>query len=308
MILSDAISEFLLACSADGLAPATVRWYTSILKAYNQAFTGREVESLTVREHREYIVALRNQEPYQDAPQKPPQGGKLADASISSHVIALHAFWGWIVREYGLPNAMKNIKRPRRRKPQPKALAPDDFIRLLEATGDNLAGIRDRALLCFLADTGCRLGGLLSLKIEHLQIDQRRAIVREKGADVRVVVFTRFTARMLARWLLVRTAATDHVFVNLHTGAPLTESGVTQALKRLKKRSGVTGRVNPHSFRHNFARAYLTNGGDLATLAMLLGHKDISTTTDYYAVFSEDELAELHEKFSPLNSMRKSQQ
>jgi len=109
---------------------------------------------------------------------------------------------------------------------------------------------------------------------------------------------------MLRAWLLVRPGGSDALFVNLSTGQALTESGVSQVLKRLKRRAGVRGRVNPHAFRHGFAREYLKNGGDLATLAKLLGHKDINTTTDFYAVFSEDELAELHEKFSPLRALR----
>jgi len=66
----------------------------------------------------------------------------------------------------------------------------------------------------------------------------------------------------------------------------------------------VSGRCNPHSFRHNFAREYLRNGGDLATLAKLLGHSNISTTASYYAVFASDELAQFHERYSPLKSLK----
>lgn len=302
MNVLSALNDFILSCQADGLRPATIRWYESILTAFAGHHGHQELTTITTTILREYIVALRERVPYADAPQKPSGTGKMSDSSVAGHITALHAFWGWCSREYDIKNPMQNIKRPRRQQQQPKANTAADFMKLLQATGDKNDGVRDRALLCFLADTGCRLGGLLSLKIESLQLDQRRAIVTEKGNKTRIVVFTQLTATLLRHWLWVRQSQTDYVFVNIHTGNVLTVSGVNQLLKRLKRRSGVKGRVNPHSFRHGFAREYLTNGGDMATLARLLGHSSIQTTIDFYAIFTPDELAELHNKFSPLNS------
>jgi len=39
-------------------------------------------------------------------------------------------------------------------------------MKLIKATSDKVDGVRDRALLCFLADTGCRIGGLLCLRCQ----------------------------------------------------------------------------------------------------------------------------------------------
>jgi site-specific recombinase XerD len=300
----DAISEFLKAAQADGLSPATVKWYTSLLKAWADQSPAAELSAVVVGDLRAYIIALRERpDRYVDALQKPVQAGGLSAATVAGHITALHAFWAWAAREYDIPNPMKNIKRPRRQQPQPKAISPADFVKLFNATGDDEAGVRDRALLVFLADTGCRLGGLLGLQVERLMLDDRKAIVHEKGNTSRLVVFTTYTARLLVKWLTIRQSHTAFVFVSMHTGEKLTQSGVNQLLKRLKQRAGVRGRVNPHSFRHNFAREYLRNGGDVVTLAKLLGHKNVNTTAQYYAVFSPDELRELHEKYSPLNGL-----
>lgn len=305
MKLETALNEYLLACRADGLRPATLQWYRSLLTVFVQTMDGAALEDVTPRQIRQYIVALEDRtERYTDAPQKPAQRGGLSRASIAAHVRALHAFWAWAEREYQLKrNPMRNVKRPRTVDPDPKAISGPDFVKLVNATERSRWGERDRAILVFLADTGCRLGGLVSLTMENLFIDEQRAIVREKGQKSRVVVFTAYTARILTQWLAVRDSSTRYVFVSQQTGARLTESGINQLLKRLKARAGVTGRVNPHSFRHGFAREYLLNGGDLVTLARLLGHSDISTTAAYYAVFSQDELADLHEKHSPLKTL-----
>lgn len=305
MTIQQALDDYLLACQADGLSPATVKWYESRLSAFAAQFPGQDLAEVSAPMIRQYIVGLQDRDSrYINASQKPPQVGGLSAASVAGHVRALHTFWAWCTREYTLEhNPMSNIRRQRPPNPEPKAICPADFIKLFHATGDDDTGQRDRAMLAFLADTGCRLGGLLSLTLENLLLDQKKAVICEKGQKLRSVVYTHYTARIMRQWIDVREASVPYVFVSMRDGQPLTNSGVNQILKRLKARAKIAGRVNPHSFRHNFAREYLRNGGDLVTLARLLGHADISTTAAYYAVFSQDELAELHEKFSPLNTI-----
>lgn len=298
-----AIADFLLACRADSLKPATIKWYTALLKPFERYCGHDLLAAVTARTMRAYIVSLQSKkERYVNAPQAPVQPGGYSPNTLRDHITALHRFWSWCSAEYDLPNPMKNIKRPRLPAPEPKAIAGADFVRLFNATGDDTAGIRDRAILCFFADTGCRLGGLLSLTQERLFIQQRRAVVHEKGNTSRFVVFTYFTGQLLQRWLDVRVSSSPNVFTSMTTGDPLTQSGIHELLKRLKRRVGVRGRVNPHSFRHNFAREYLLNGGDLVSLSKLLGHANINITAQFYAVFSRDELDVLHGKFTPLRN------
>lgn len=304
MKLRDALDDFSLANRANGLKPATIRWYDSLLKSLLDAFPDTDLESLTTKMLRQYIVDLLvRRERYVDAPQRPTQAGGLSEASVAGHIRAMHSFFAWGAEEYGIDNPMKRIKY-KRYTPKPKAISSADFVRLFDGVLDTPSGMRDRALLAFLADTGCRVGGLLSLSLDHLDLKQRRALVREKGNIERIVFFTNYTSRLLTLWLAVRHSDSSQVFCSFKTGKPLTVSGVHQLLKRLKQRAKVQGRINPHSFRHRFAIAYLQNGGDLASLAKLLGHTDISTTAMYYAVFSQDELAAMHEKFTPMRNFR----
>lgn len=73
---------------------------------------------------------------------------------------------------------------------------------------------------------------------------------------------------------------------------------MNQLLTRLKKQAGLTGHANPHSFRHGFAKDYLMNGGDLASLADLMGHESVETTESFYAVFEQADLRRKHDQFS----------
>ncbi len=79
----------------------------------------------------------------------------------------------------------------------------------------------------------------------------------------------------------------------------MTTGGVYQMLRRLAKEANITGRFNPHAFRHGWAREALRKGANL-DVAQLLGHEDESTTARFYARWSDAELKERHSQFSPL--------
>ncbi len=297
-----AVEAFILSCRADGLSESTVKWYRSLLTAFAKEHKCWPLRGISTYLIRLYIVNLRERNVrFENAPQRPAKQGKLSESTIAGHVTALHAFWAWSAKEYGIVNPMKNIKRARRQIKPPSAVQPGDFVKLFNACGEGTeASYRDRALLAFLADSGVRLAGLLGLKVTDLNLPDLRAVVTEKGDKTRTVVYTKYTRVLLHQWLDQRRANSPYVFTSLTTCEPLTSSGVELLMNRLKKRSGVTGRVNPHSFRHAFAREYIRSGGDPITLAKLIGHSDVNTTAAYYAIFTTDELAELHAKHSPL--------
>jgi integrase/recombinase XerD len=58
-----------------------------------------------------------------------------------------------------------------------------------------------------------------------------------------------------------------------------------------------------HRLRHSFATSYLRNGGDVVRLSETLGHSQLSTTMRYLHLVTED-LAEPHQRLSPLNRLR----
>jgi len=71
-------------------------------------------------------------------------------------------------------------------------------------------------------------------------------------------------------------------------------------LQRRAEQAGIEGAVNPHGFRHGFAKHYLLSGGDLGTLADILGHSSVEVTKTYYGIFTIQELQEKHRRHSPI--------
>jgi len=66
----------------------------------------------------------------------------------------------------------------------------------------------------------------------------------------------------------------------------MTDLTVIQILRRLARRAGVVGRVNPHAFRHASARESLLNGGDIGALSQILGLTQIVVTDQVCASFT----------------------
>lgn len=310
MLLGEAIEALAVATIADGRSLRTARDYRQKLGAL-AAFLGADtdVASITANDLRRFLVDLRSRGArYVGTTARPEIPGGLAPASIAGYVRCLKRLFSFLLEEEVIAkDPARRIKSPHVARGEPKAYHAEDFPRLLAATaGDDPAMIRDRAVLLFLADTGCRVAGLVGLCIDDLDLVGMTAKVTEKGSKARRVPFSEPTRAALLAWLLVRpTVSHNRLWATLGTrGGPwLTDEGVRQLLKRLKARAGVTGPVNPHSFRHGFAREYLLNGGDLATLADLLGHSDVQVTWQHYAIFRTAELAAKHQKHSPIAKM-----
>ncbi len=188
-------------------------------------------------------------------------------------------------------NPASSVRTPKQEKTLPRHLRPGEVERLIEApASDNPFGRRDRALLELLYATGLRVGELVSLDRQDIDLKARVLRVVGKGGKERMVPFGSVAAKALATWLedwdalrSRRPEAVAHaepVFLN-NRGDRLGDRTVRQIVDRHAATAGVPAGVHPHTLRHTFATHLLEEGADLRTIQELLGHSSLATTQRY---------------------------
>lgn len=294
MFLSECIEDYLLAIGGGSHSKSTQKLYRSILADLLEAVGDLPLEEVRTRVLRRWQNGIAGRV----------EAGELSVYTLHQRVRSVQTFFRWCVAESDVPLAVspaENLKPPRlpTNKP-PKNISDDDLARILSAAYQSE---RDYAIIRFLADTNCRVSGLIGLTLGDLDLAGMSATVVEKGHKARPVYFNLGTRLALERWLIVRPRAEyDHIFLS-HYQKPLTRFALNKLLSRLGKRAGVTGPHNPHAFRHAWARRALEAGMDLGRVSRLMGHATIAITHDHYALWSDDDLAKAHREFDTMAAL-----
>jgi len=266
MKVNEAVEKFLISIQADGVKDSTVNWYRVRFRRFLDMYGDHDIGEIDIDDVRLYIVKIREED--------------VSAHTFFSWVRVVRRLFKWLYEERKIDDSFhRRIKLPKLPQPVPKAVEIEDVVKLLDACEGTPGEARDRAVILFLLDTGCRVGGLCGLKVKDLDLANLRAEIYEKGERGRLVLFGERTAEALRRWLTSRPFPdSEWVFTSLVVDSPMNPNSVIQMLRRLKRRAGIQGRVNPHAFRHAFAREYIINGGDLASVSQLMGHTQIAVT------------------------------
>ena len=229
----------------------------------------------------------------------------LDKASIARKLSAVRSMLNRAMRDGKIEaNPAASVPSPRVPRKLPRNLTVDEVFALLDRIqGGDPCALRDRAILEFLYATGLRVGELVSLDLEDLDLDGRLVRVLGKGGKERIVPFGNQAHRAVVSWLLeahrLRAQGGDPaaVFLNLR-GGRLTDRSVRRILDRRLREAAVEAHVSPHALRHSFATHLLGAGADLRAIQELLGHSSLSTTQRYTHV-SVDALMLVYDRAHP---------
>lgn len=187
-------------------------------------------------------------------------------------------------------------------------LTLEEVKKLLEAPDiSNPIGLRDRAILETFFSTGMRVGEIVKLNREDLNIkpetkDLEVSIVG-KGNRVRTVYFSERAIFWLKKYLETRKDKEKALFVSYRGKNKLQRLSVRsfeRIVKKYAQKVGISKKVVCHTLRHTFATDLLKKGVDLRIVQEFLGHKNI-TTTQIYTHITKPQLREIHKKYHGLN-------
>lgn len=192
------------------------------------------------------------------------------------------------------PDYWKGRPSPRRgRTFPPEVLTADEVGALMRHCGrPGRARARNAALIAVMWRSGLRVGEALALIPSDIEPSLGMLHVRRgKGRKPRRVGIDRGALAVVDGWLRYRDElglepgaplfCTFQRDVFGPQGRPLGRAYVQEVLHRSARQAGIEKRVHPHALRHSFAFGLMSEGVNLLTISLLLGHTSTSTTDVY---------------------------
>jgi site-specific recombinase XerD len=182
-------------------------------------------------------------------------------------------------------------------------ISENELARLLASSeGDDIKSARDKAILELLFSTGLRVSELCSLT-NDIDFDADEFSIRGKGGKIRVVFISDSARSAIKKYLSLRKDMSDALFVQVGTELkntddikPLARRSIERIVKQCAVKAGISRKVTPHVIRHCFATDLLSNGADIRSVQMMLGHANIATT-QIYTHITDKQLRDVHKRF-----------
>ena len=278
----------------DGLSANTLSAYRRDLTLFALSLPSRGLVTVTESDLQAYFAARH---------------AETRATTANRRLTVFRRFFRWAVREGLLPAdptvRMLSAKQPLR---VPKTLSEAEVEAMLAAPlVDTPLGLRDRAMLELIYACGLRVTELVSLKVFQVSLSEGVLRVMGKGSKERLVPFGAVAAEWLDRYLaqarpvLLGSQLNEALFVTARgstSGEAMTRVMFWTLVKKYARLAGIHRPLSHHTLRHAFATHLLNHGADLRAVQMLLGHADISTTTNYTHV-ARERLQTLHALHHP---------
>ncbi|MGL4174482.1 MAG: tyrosine recombinase XerC [Dermatophilaceae bacterium] len=221
-----------------------------------------------------------------------------ARATVARRSASLRTFFAWCERTERVPvDPSLRLGSPKRGRTLPAALPQHQATALLDvaavaADDGDPVHLRDLAALELLYATGVRVGELVGLDVDDVDLDADVIRVVGKGDKERRVPFGRPAGRAVTRWLQdgrprLATAASGPALLLGRRGRRADQRQVRAATHRLVQEVPDAPDISPHGLRHSAATHLLDGGADLRQVQELLGHSSLATTQIYTHVSVE---------------------
>lgn len=269
-------------------------YYLSRFFEFAKITDPKEITDDKIREFRLYLnrqpgVKVRGQ-----------QGGTLKKNTQNYHLIALRSFLKYMMKREVTSLPPDRIELAKIKERSLDLISGAELDRLMSAPDLNTPkGLRDKAILELFFSTGLRLSELCSLN-RDLDLSKDEFSIRGKGEKVRVVFLSDSAKDAIRTYLKNRKDLDEPLFTqhssNKGKSNRLTPRSIERIVKFYAIKAGISKKVTPHVIRHSFATDLLSNGADIRSVQMMLGHANIATTQIYTHV-TDAQLRDVHKKF-----------
>ena len=262
----------------------------------------KEISDDKIREFRLYLnrqpgVKIRGQ-----------QSVTLKKNTQNYHLIAIRSFLKYLMKRGITALSPDRIDLAKIKERSLDLISVDELNRLLDSPNNikeinkkvnNGRILRDKAILELFFSTGLRLSELCSLD-RDLDLSKDEFSIRGKGEKVRVVFLSDSAKDAIRDYLKARKDMDEPMFIQFSRNGGKSNRLTPRSIERIVKyyaiAAGISKKVTPHIIRHSFATDLLSNGADIRSVQMMLGHANIATTQIYTHV-TDKQLRDVHKKF-----------
>lgn len=273
------LEMFLAAKKVEGCSDRTIQYYRMTIEHMFKMIS-TEIRKITTEEIRSYLAGYQ-------------ENSHCSNVTIDNIRRNISSFFSWLEEEdYVLKSPMRRIHKIKTKTVVKSTISDEGIEKLM----DNCKKIRDLAIIDLLYSTGIRVGELVNLNIEDIDLEGRECVVYGKGDKERRVYFDAKAKVHIKEYIDSRNDSNPALFVTLD--APydrLKISGVEIRLRQLG-RALELDKIHPHKFRRTMATRAIDKGMPIEQVQKILGHSQIDTTMQY-AMVNQSNVKTAHQKY-----------
>lgn len=278
-------------------------WTASTLESNRKTLTpliafigrGRDVRRITLRD----LIEFGAEHLYRD---------DLSPYTTRRRIKEIRSFFNWMVKVGYLDQSpasnLEMVRLPDVDNAE-KAIPPEHLQKILDVFFHSRArqDVCRYAMLVFMADTGARVGGVASLKVPHVHILERWALVHHKGRKQDKLFFGEECAHALNDWAL-RRGKREHDYFFCHPKGPYQAQSISIFIRRACRALGLPD-YSGHNFRHTMAQRMQASRIREEIIAAALGDTVEVARRHYLATYHAEVEEAARETATPLRTDRK---
>lgn len=298
--LGVALEEFVIEKEAHNLSPKTIKNYLQSVNYFIQFHdfnNDTPLDEINPSHFFKWINTMKLE--------------GVKPTSINHYLRDCRSFFYWCMdadRKY--MEAFK-IKQIEGQEEQLKMFPDEELLLLLEKperSNNKFTDWRTWVICNWVLATGNRAATIVDVKISDIDFKRKEiSLAHTKNKKAQIIPLSSSLETVLKEYIKMwrRGAEADgYLFPNVGE-EKLTTNALQNSFSKYCKARGCS-HTNIHGLRHNFAKLWIKNNGDMFKLQKILGHSTLDMTRKYVKLFSED-IKEDFDKFSPLDSIKRKQ-
>lgn len=295
--LFEAFEEFMAEKNAKNLSPSTIRNYRqsfSFFCEYHEFDSDTPITDITPSHFYSWINSLKLDQ--------------VKETSINHYLRDTRAFMYWAMEEPRNYLPHFKINTIEAQEESIKLFPEDDIVALLEKPKrtDGFVEWRTWAIVNWVLATGNRASTICEVALTDVNFNKKEITLRHtKNKKAQIIPLSSALETVLKEYIRMwrkEAPINGYMFPNIGE-EQLTTNALRLSFGRYCASRGVK-QTNIHGLRHNFAKMWVQNNGNMYALQSILGHSSLEMTRRYVRLFGED-LKEDFDKYNPLDNIKR---